>query len=375
MGEAPDVVFVPDWRRGNPYQDLLAKGIEATGLRVTFADYPDGEFPLWTLVRRQRSIRVVHLHWTAPYLARVFWSGTEWKARMRIISLMLDVLLVRMRGIKVFWTMHNRWSHETPDMARELGARRAIARAVNGMMFHSVAARSEVERLLELDLHDRSQVIPHGNYVDFYAPDAARTAELRKRFELRAGDKVILFFGGIRRYKGLLHLLQAFNATHDPQLKLIVAGRPFERELAHEIERAMQQDSRISAYLGFIPEHDVHPLYSIADIAVVPFETTLTSGSAILAMSMGTALLLPEAARVLGLSDGDGIIFFEGPEALQGALQTLPSLDLAAMGQRNHARALQLDWQVIGRRTAQAYGVRINGRETPEIAPARAAAG
>jgi hypothetical protein len=135
MGEAPDVVFVPDWRRGNPYQDLLAKGIEATGLRVTFADYPDGEFPLWTLVRRQRSIRVVHLHWTAPYLARVFWSGTEWKARMRIISLMLDVLLVRMRGIKVFWTMHNRWSHETPDMmapARAAaGWRRAGACNVN----------------------------------------------------------------------------------------------------------------------------------------------------------------------------------------------------------------------------------------------------
>ena len=104
----PDVIFLPDWRDDNPYQNLLAAGIQSTGLKVDFANYPNSEFPLLTLARNHRKVRVIHLHWVNPYMGRIFWSGRPLKTLISTWLMALDVLMVRLRGIKVIWTVHNR---------------------------------------------------------------------------------------------------------------------------------------------------------------------------------------------------------------------------------------------------------------------------
>ena len=357
MNANPDIIFLPDWRDDNPYQNLLAAGIQSTGLKVDFANYPNSEFPLLTLVRNHPTVRVIHLHWVNPYMGRIFWSGSPLKALIRTWLMALDVLMVRLRGIKVIWTVHNRLSHESPDIKRELTARRWLARVVNQLIFHSAEARTEVEQLLGLPLLNRSVVIPHGHYIGMYPPDPARTQQLHHQFGLSDDDTVILFFGALRRYKGITQLLQAFSRTGNPKLKLIIAGRPFEDEIVNEIEQAAVQDSRIMTYLGFVPTEDVAPLYAIADIAVVPFEKTLTSGSAILALSLGTALILPEEARVIGLPDIQGTLFFSGAEHLLSILDRLSDMDLDSMGAINLKAAKQLDWLSIGHKISEIYNI------------------
>lgn len=353
---APEIVFLPDWSGGNPYQNLLAEGIEAAGLQVAFANYPSSAFPLFTFARSLPSARVIHLHWINDYLGRVFWSGNALKAFLRTWLLALDVLMVRLRGVRVIWTVHNRLSHESPNRHREIMARRRLARSVTRLIFHSAEARTEVEQLLSLRLAHRSVVIPHGNYLGMYPPDPIRANELRTHFDIQDGDHVILFFGAIRRYKGVHTLLQALRDVPDPQLKLIIAGNPMDQERADEIQTAAKADRRIRLQLGFIPESDVCPLYSIAHLAAVPFERTLSSGSAILALSMGKALLLPDEARVLGLPT-DGILFFGNEQGLKMILQRLSTWDLEAMGRRNLEAAKTLNWKKIGQMTVSAYGL------------------
>lgn len=350
----PDVIFLPDWRGGNPYQDLLAAGIESSGLRVAFSDYPDSELPLLTITRSYPSVRVIHLHWINNYLRRIFWSGNSLKTRLRIGLLLFDVLMVRLRGVKVIWTVHNRLSHESPNPQREIMGRRALARAVTRLIFHSAEARTEVEQLLSLRPTHRSSIIPHGHYIGMYPPNPSRADTLKTRFNIQEADRVILFFGAIRRYKGVNSLIQALREISDPRLKLIIAGNPMDQELADEIQTAAKTDERIKPYLGFVPEEDVHPLYAIAHLAAVPFERTLTSGSAILALSMGKALLLPDEARVLGLPSG-GTLFFSQQQGLREALQRLPTWDLNAMGQTNLQAVQALNWKKIGEMTVAAY--------------------
>ena len=110
-------------------------------------------------------------------------------------------------------------------------------------------------------------------------------------------------------------------------------------------------------YLGFVPTEDVAPLYAIADIAVVPFEKTLTSGSAILALSLGKALILPEEARVIGLPDIQGTLFFSGAEHLLSILDRLSDMDLDSMGAINLKAAKQLDWLSIGHKISEIYNI------------------
>lgn len=357
VSHKPDVLFVPDGRGGNPYQDLLAAGIRSTGTEVGFADYPDTLFPLLTLARNHPGVRVIHLHWVPEYIGRILWSSNPLKTFLRSGLLILDVLMVRLRRIKVVWTVHNRLSHESADPQREIMARRMLARVVTRLVFHSAEARASVENLLAMPLARRSVVIQHGNYLGMYPADPVRERQLRERFSLRDGDTVMLFFGALRGYKGIDQLLAAFRDTHDPRLRLIIAGKPFEPDIAANIEQAAAEDPRINPYLGFIPDADVGPLYAMAHLAIIPFERTLTSGSAILALSQHKALLLPEEARVFGLPDYRGVLFFDQTSGLQAALNSLPDVaQLQAMGYINLEIARQMDWSTIGQQTVAAYG-------------------
>lgn len=357
----PKVLFVPDWRGGNPYLDLLAEGIRSAGLTVGFANYPETELPLLALAREHPTVRVIHLHWINPRIKRIFWSGNSIKVYLRCALLMLDVILVRLRGIKVVWTVHNLLSHESVSPQREIMARRALARVVTRLVFHSDEARNAVEQLLSMRLENRSAIIRHGNYLGMYPDDHGREQQLREQFGLQEGDTVMLLFGGLRRYKGINQLLAAFRDNDDPSLRLIIAGRPFEQDLAEDIQKAAADDPRISAYLGFIPDADVSPLYTISHLVITPFERTLSSGSVILALSQGKALLLPEDARVLGLPDTRGVLFFNNNDGLRSALNALPARDkLQAMGQINFELAKTLDWSSIGRQTVAAYGANVH---------------
>jgi glycosyltransferase involved in cell wall biosynthesis len=238
-------------------------------------------------------------------------------------------------------------------------ARRALARVVTRLLFHSAEARRTVEDLLSLPLAQCSTIIPHGNYIGIYPDDPARSKQFLEKYRIDSDDTLILFFGGLRGYKGISQLLAAFRTNADPRLKLIIAGKPFEQDLADEIQQAASEDSRIHPYLGHIPETDVGPLYAISDLAIVPFEKTLSSGSVILALSQGKAILLPEDARVLGLSNSQGILFYDQHQGLGPALDHLPDkAQLKAMGRNNLEFAKTLDWETIGKKIVAAYGLR-----------------
>ena len=325
------------------------------GVEVAFTDFGESNFHLLRAIKRYPAAQVLHLHWIQPYFSSIFWSENKWKAKAKIALMVLDVIAVRALGKRVMWTVHNRISHESPDTEREILARRWLARTVSGLIFHSSEACTEVEQLLKLRLALRASIVPHGNYIDTYRSDPRRTEVLRRELALDHTHTVVLFFGALRRYKGISQLLEAFRCVDDPTLRLVVAGRPFDIETEQEIQQAANLDPRIRPILGFVPEADVQPLFSIASIAAIPFERTLTSGSAVLAMSMGTALLLPEAAKVIGFAKLEGTIFFKGMDQLKQTLQSLCKYDLAGMGNYNLGAAMQWDWPKIGQLTIEAY--------------------
>ncbi len=356
MNHSQDVLFVPDWRGGNPYLDLLAQGLESASRVVSFADYPDSEFPLLRLIKMHPSARILHIHWIHPWIARLVWSGNSFKAHLRVLFLMIDVMLVRLRGVKVVWTVHNLISHESSNPDREILARRTLARVVTHLIFHSEEARSRVEKLLALPLGAKSTIIPHGHFIGIYARNTARAQALRQQFNLTEDNIVLLLFGEIRRYKGITRLLAAVKEVANPNLRLIIAGRPFDKTLVDEINGAAMDDNRIKTYFGFVPNDDVSPLYEISQIAIAPFERTLSSGSVTLALSQGKALLLPEEARVLGLPSGAGVLFFDEVDGLKVILQNLPNLEvLRLMGENNLEIARTLDWSEIGRTINSVY--------------------
>ena len=99
--------------------------------------------------------------------------------------------------------------------------------------------------------------------------------------ELSKDYKYILFFGIIRKYKGLNLLLEAIadNRFLDSNLKLIVAGEFYEEDKYYHdlIEKHKLKDVVILA-TKFIPDDQVVDYFCAADIIVQPYKNATQSG-------------------------------------------------------------------------------------------------
>jgi glycosyltransferase involved in cell wall biosynthesis len=106
---------------------------------------------------------------------------------------------------------------------------------------------------------------------------------------------VFLCFGSLRPEKEIPLLLTAFQALASPELVLVVAGNPEDPLASWSTLRAFRADARIRPILGKIPTAGVAELFGAADAAVIPRSENWTSGSLILALSLGVP---PVASRL-----------------------------------------------------------------------------
>lgn len=351
---APQALHLPDWR-GNPYQSLLADGITSNGWTVEFSDFPGSLLPLQSAIARNPNARVLHLHWADPYIKPIAWASSRFRFQVKAAMLAADIRLARARGRRVVWTVHNEISHESPNVAREREVNRILARSVDHLIFHSESARQKFCEVTGSTLAKRSSVIPHGHYIGCY-PDSDETRQrLRRKFGIGPEHTVLLIFGAIRRYKGIPAVLAGFSRCGRQDLRIIVAGNPFETDLEDEIRRHAERDPRILLHLGHIEDAEVGPLSSLADAMIFGFERTLTSGSVILAMSKGLAVILPERARALDVVTERGALFFDGEADLTRLLETLDPGALREMGPHNLDCARGYDWTDIGHAVVDVY--------------------
>jgi beta-1,4-mannosyltransferase len=352
-----DVVFMPDWRVGNPYQSLLAQALVAQGVRVGFHAMPRGLFALNRLPVLVRNNKTLHLHWVNDLIAHLVWPQNPLWRRFKCWCLWLDVMLVRARGTRVVWTVHNLVSHESPDPRAEMAARRLLARCCSHLVVHSASAVRELEAAWVLDLSRRASVVPHGNYDGCYPIAEGESSALRERLGIPTDALCILFFGAVRRYKGVLALVQAMGKVQRQDVRIIIAGKPNEASLKAELENAAVADKRIVLALEFIPDEAVASFFSLAHAAVVPFERTLTSGSVVLAMTLGKATLLSHEAKVFDLADERTSWFFDSLDHLSTLIETMGRSELEARGRRAREVADTLAWPGLASTLKRVYAL------------------
>lgn len=351
------VLFLPDWRQGNPYQALLAASVQDNGCEVDFCNFPEGPWPLQKALRTHPGTQVLHLHWVNQLIGASVWAGSPFKRRVRRALLWIDVALARLRGVRVVWTVHNYTSHDSEDPQAELRARHMLARSVDHLILHSEGALAKIRRgwgAAGLE-PQRTSVIRHANFGGCYPPDENLAAALRTQWDAQGDATVVLFFGAIRPYKGLEAFVQAMVRVPDARLRLVIAGKPHTAEFGDLLRRTAEQDPRIILRFQFIPDADVAAHYAAADAVAIPLQQTLTSGSAVLAMTMGRPLIMPSSTRHLDLGGPDCVMHYDEEQQLAELLGSLPECDLAEMGRRCALAAKRWTWFDVGRQTALAY--------------------
>ena len=340
-------------RDTNPYQSLLYGEMRRLGVQVTYL----GELtpiqtlnllllPLEVVVRRLTGARVLHLHWVFAFGlpgARGF-PAMRWVAQ----AWFLVVLRVcRMLGMHLVWTAHNVLPHE-PVFADDVFARRALVEASDLVLVHSQSTLNELAALGAVPR--RNAVIPHGPISSSLTVGSLRTPG--------AGDRPreFLFFGHIREYKGVDDLLAAFLAMPDDvAAHLTIAGQCHDPRLRSRLHAlARRGGSRVQLRLEHVPGDEVAQLLGAADVVVLPFRQVSTSGSAMLALSHGRPLIVPDLAGLTDLPE-QAVLRYDGEVArLVDALVSLAYADnetLAAMSAAALSYASETTWQEIAERT------------------------
>jgi glycosyltransferase involved in cell wall biosynthesis len=128
----------------------------------------------------------------------------------------------------------------------------------------------------------KALLVPHPLYDNFGEKLSKETV----RAELGIGNEelVVLFFGFIRKYKGLDILLEAMKLlqNHKPQtinLKLLIAGEFYEDRKVYDeqIENLCISDSLIM-HSDFITDKDVKKYFCAADVVIQPYRNATQSG-------------------------------------------------------------------------------------------------
>lgn len=349
------VMIMPTYRF-NPYQRLLGAALERQGFDVTVV----GQWPQRTAIlgawRASGRPNVVHLHWVHDFL-----GGSGGRPSRRIVRWFdWQLRILRARGVRIVWTVHNLKGHDGQSDPREFDAHQRLIERCDAIIVHCQKAREmlvDLYRPSESALR-RVRIIAHGGYVGHYATDLAQDSS-RERLGLPAVGRIFAFVGAIRGYKNVGELLDAFTALDEagPDDRLVVAGMPLPKRLGRELEERAAGDPRIVLRLGRQTEEELSVILRAADVAVTPFRDILTSGSAILALSHGRPVIAPAMGCLpQTLPKGASILYPpDAPDGLGTAMRLALAADLPAMGAHAFEHAKALDWDAIAAETAELY--------------------
>jgi len=150
---------------------------------------------------------------------------------------------------------------------------------VNSVDGFVAMSKSVFNDLNQFDTDKRKVLGVHPLYDNF--GKAKNKEEAIENLGLDKNYKYMLFFGIIRKYKGLDILLEAFadNRLQNQNLKLIVAGEFYEDATPyHDLIKQYNLADSVILATKFIPDKQVVDYFCAADIIVQPYKQATQSG-------------------------------------------------------------------------------------------------
>ncbi len=179
----------------------------------------------------------------------------------------------RISGCRVLFICDNVIPHEhTP-----------IDKALTSFLFKAgdyfIVQSKSVERdLLSLVESPNYRFVPHPVY-EIFGKNLDRS-EARRKIGIREDEKVALFFGYVRKYKGLHVLLDAMREVLGRvKVRLLVVGEFYDDEKPYreQIERLGLSDD-VTVVSDYISNDEVAKYFSASDVVVLPYVDATQSG-------------------------------------------------------------------------------------------------
>ncbi|WP_345969904.1 glycosyltransferase family 4 protein [Sulfurimonas sp. HSL1-6] len=169
---------------------------------------------------------------------------------------------------------------------------------LDAVVLHTEYAKRELVNNLKPSIVESKKIETiYGPDFDFESLDSNFIEKkiAREHLNLPQDRKVILFFGQIKKVKGLDLLLKALAEviTKEPSALLVIAGKVWKDDYS-EYENIIEKyglANYVDQRIGYVDNDDVPHYFNAADLVVLPYRKIYNSGVLIRSMSFGTPVL------------------------------------------------------------------------------------
>lgn len=322
----------PDYR-GNAYLGLLYVGESDVVPVNTLED-------IVSLLPALSAANILHVHWVNAVAAGVK-SAALIGPRM---DAFLQALEDRKRqGFSVFWTIHNYLSHECLDRPAELAFRRKLYALADRVFIHHPLAAHLLDWLPDWNKLCLSE---HGAYP-VKGDVALQRLSRRTALGFSDDDFVLMHVGRVRAYKGLAEWLPALleMLRGNPRLRFVLVGKIGTEEIrawldSHPHPQMQVIDSHVS-------DAELQALMVAADLGLLSYDATLTSGTLFHWLSVGCPVLAPDKGTIpcYVVDSWNGFRYCSVADAARviNGLAGKPA-EVLRLGRNAAATAAQLHW-------------------------------
>lgn len=349
------VVILPYDKYGmNPYLDELSGNLQKLG--VVIQDASSSHSVFFFDVTRKWHADVLHVQWVHAFLVK----SSLLKSFVSMFIFLTQLLALRLIGVRIVWTVHNLKNHDNQYLAIDSIGTAAVARISHAIIVHCESAKNEVVKAFRLMDGSKISVIPHGNYINCYKNDVSQS-KAREILHLSEKKVVLLFFGLIRPYKGVMELLEVFSHLKGEDAELLIVGKisDSDKQLADQLQDKTRNNANVRFIPGFVEDDRVQVYMNACNVVVFPYRDALTSGAVQLAMSFGRACVAPQIGCIGETLDEVGSFLYD-PDSETGLLGAISNCysrraNLSAMGEHNRRLSESYTWGQIARKTCALY--------------------
>lgn len=201
---------------------------------------------------------VVVIQWWHPYFAPCYF-----------------MLCKLMKKQRILFVCHNVFPHERFPLDRML-----TGLVLRQGSYFITQSRMDADDLLSVKPDAKFCVTPHPTYNAFKLADLSKS-EARDMLGIDENDKVLLFFGFVREYKGLKYLLQAMPdiSKRLPGAHLWVVGDfGSDRDMYFDLIENLKIKESVRTVEGYIADAEVEKYFAACDLVVLPYISATQSG-------------------------------------------------------------------------------------------------
>jgi D-inositol-3-phosphate glycosyltransferase len=274
---------------------------------------------------------------------------------------LIILVLAKLLKVKSVITLHDVTSF---DIKANIIIEKWCLAIINGIIVHNQESFSCLvsKHILKVPV----VVIKHGNYLPFIE-------KLAFQNKINKNKTSLLFFGQIKKVKGLDVLLKAIKITIDLgyNVELVIAGKPWksDTDIYNNMIKELDIKQKVFTHFRYIPDEEVKEYFAKADIVILPYRAIYQSGVLLLTLSYGKPVICSNLNAFKEIiSDGNNGLTFQSENEFDLAKKIISLIENPSLVEKIRKNAHQTikkeyNWKNIGKKTKLFYNAVLNNHD------------